>query len=1058
MSNGRQIGSIVGSLIAAYFTAGTSYAAFAVAAGGAVGGAIGGSLDPEKVVGPRLEDLKVQYSSYGAGVPYLKGTERFGGNVIWSTDKREVATTERQGKGGGVESTSYAYFVNMRVMLCETPTDGATVNLVKIFKDGKLIWDASSGIPVGSALASEESPDASFILYQGHQSQLPNAEEEAFHGGPGSVSAYRGVVSIYMRNINTPSGRVPQFSFVLSNTSSTGAEKIYYGKAVGNTNSRAVIVNGEITQIQNAPLSDSQAIRVTPIVRQASVSPPAWMASTLPGDVHWPIVAVSQAESMQGIHPVASSPGLGAGFAYTVYDFNSKIETVLATGSITDPWAELVPEYAVKDPLGGGYMLKAPAKAILLPSTNVVTLPGTERGAGYYNGLIYCVDFTASKMKLVAIDASGVIQSSWENQTTMTVAPRCRVLAASDGGFYVVGVQRGSPGAPRPVWKVSANGWEMLCADTGVEAFSPGYVEAFCTDTYALIGPSSDNAGVDEVSYQMVRFNVVTTTEVKAKDIIADQCERVGELRYDVSALPDSDTLDGYKIAIPANARANIEPILTAFGYFPVDEDGLIKFKRYADITSLATVSYDELGQAEGGGAAETMPLTRMQEIDLPRSVTVSYIDASHDFQTASEKDVRHITDATEDQQIQLAVCTNSDRAKRVAQTVLYDAWRKQNARHTTVSRKYAFISPGDGVTIEYPRGTFKLWMVLSTNDTGVLVEWSVAPGDAAIFTQTAIGAAGYTGQEVTPLAAALIEQILDIPMLRDSDNNAGPYVALDSSDSVPANGELYVGEDDTTLVSRGTVSASAPIGFADTTLADWTLTGLIDEKNLVTVNLGDDTFNSVTRDVLLAGGGEYWAYGQPGRWEIGASAQAVSLGGGLFTLSRHLRGLFGTERNTGNHAYGDVFVLLRSVGMLRPDTGVAGIGQIKSYRPVAKGRSVNSVPSERFANTGESLMPLSPINARRSDTNSISVDRRSRFAINNATGALPLGEAVEAWTWAFYNSSFTTLLATILTSTATVTAAQMTSAGITPTATLYIRVRQVSDSVGPGHELQATL
>ena len=67
MSNGRQAGTIIGSLVAAYFTAGTSYAAFAVAAGGAVGGAIGGSLDPEKVVGPRLEELKVQYSSYGAG-------------------------------------------------------------------------------------------------------------------------------------------------------------------------------------------------------------------------------------------------------------------------------------------------------------------------------------------------------------------------------------------------------------------------------------------------------------------------------------------------------------------------------------------------------------------------------------------------------------------------------------------------------------------------------------------------------------------------------------------------------------------------------------------------------------------------------------------------------------------------------------------------------------------------------------------------------------------------------------------------------------------------------
>jgi hypothetical protein len=557
----------------------------------------------------------------------------------------------------------------------------------------------------------------------------------------------------------------------------------------------------------------------------------------------------------------------------------------------------------------------------------------------------------------------------------------------------------------------------------------------------------------------MIAFDQFTVDGVKAKDIIAEQIEMSGATSYDVSALPDSDTVYGYKIAGPASARANIDPILTTFGYFIVDEDGLIKVKRYADITSVATVSFDELGQAEDGSdPADAMPLHRTQEIDLPRSATVSYIEPTSDFQIASETEVRQVTDSTEDMQIQLAVCVDSSRAKKVAQMALYDLHRRQNQRSTTVSRKFSAVSPGDGVTIEYPRGTWKLWLVLSTNDTGAVCEWSLVPGDASIFLQTAVGATGYEGQQVAPMPAPTRAVILDMPIVRDGDNNASLYVAMDSLAPGPTNAELFIGDDDTNLASRGTVSSAAPIGAAEAALGNWTR-GLVDETNLFTVSLGDDVFASVTRDVLLSGGAEYWAYGAPGRWEIGASATGSSLGGGRYILSRHLRGLFGTEQNAALHAPGDTFVLLRIAGMLRPGMGVGDIGQSKSYRAVTAGRSVNSASSQPYTNTGEGLMPLAPVNLRRTNTNDYTVDRRSRLSMNFSTGSIPLGEASEHYSWEFYSSgAFTTLVGTVLTNVPTVTAAQQTAIGITPSATSFIKVRQISDSVGAGHELQATL
>ena len=72
--------------------------------GGAVAGPIGAALGrvagqavdaavfggPARQ-GPRLRELQVQLSSYGAQIPKLFGTMRVAGTVIWATDLRESA-------------------------------------------------------------------------------------------------------------------------------------------------------------------------------------------------------------------------------------------------------------------------------------------------------------------------------------------------------------------------------------------------------------------------------------------------------------------------------------------------------------------------------------------------------------------------------------------------------------------------------------------------------------------------------------------------------------------------------------------------------------------------------------------------------------------------------------------------------------------------------------------------------------------------------------------------------------------------------------------------------
>lgn len=1036
-----------------------------------VGSLVGGLLTPkEKTEGPRLDDLKVQVSTYGSGIPILYGTERIGGNVVWSTDKIETSTTEEVGKGGGAENTSYRYFVHMRIVLCETPRDGSPVSLVQIFQDGKLKWDARSSIPMASALASEENLFAFFTLYQGDSAQLPDPVEEIYSGGSGSVPAYRGVVSISMKAIECPGGRVPQFSFVLStNATTVPLVQDYTVITTASDDQRSVINKDGVWQFSTDDASEVSEVWL-------GLPNNSNLATTVPGMIvgyaRSPLVPIQGSADPEAARVVVTESSV-SGYAEPVQlqVFNMKTGTSQILWEYIPGVAanQLTPNRGAKDSVSGAYIFTAvngiyELAPLIIDGALRYQLP-TISGlidVAFYAGIVYVLRNDAGATYVRRYSAQGVFIDE-------LVAPqdaddiRSRIRADEKGVFVLLNV--GEPTLVTYFYQIdfAGSGWVELAVTAGVPNTDANFDTFYATDDYAIVGSTSTMSDTVR-TYHMVRFKSVTTAEVMVKDIIVDQCQRSGETRYDVSDIPDEDTIHGYKLQNPASARNNVDPLLTAFAIFIVDEDGLIKFKKYEDITSEATISYDELGQAEDGSEpSDAMPLNRAQEIDLPKSVSVSYIEETFDYQTATEKEERQVTEANEDLMIELPIATDSDHAKKVAQMILFARWRAQNTRSLKVSRKYAFLSPGDGITVEYPRGTSRLWRIMSLTDTGALIELTVEPGDAEIYTQTAVGATDYVRQEVEPLAAPTRAQLLDMPIIRDEDNDAGIYVALDSYADVPAKAELFVGDSDEVLESRGTVAASSPIGFAETILSGWSSV-LIDETNLVTINIGDDTFSSVTRDVLIAGGAQYWAYGAPGRWEIGASATADSLGSGRYTLSRHLRGQFGTERNTGNHAVGDTFVLLREVGILRPSSGVGALGQEMSYRAVTKGRSLNSTSSIRYANTGEGLRPLSPINLRKSKnaSNDITLtwDRRSRLAINPASGSLPLGEAAELYSVEFYTSSgFTTLAGTLTTTTAslTITSAQQTAMGLTPGGTVYVRVRQVSDSVGIGHELQAT-
>lgn len=1084
----QQILGVVGGVVGAFF----GYPQL----GFVVGSLVGGLLTPgEKTEGPRVDDLKVQVSTYGAGIPILYGTERVGGNVVWSTDKIEMEETTG-GKGGAPEQTTYRYFVHMGIVLCETPRDGSEVSIAQIFQDGKLIYDAHSGIPVGSALASAENPHAYFVLHQGHADQLPDPGEEAWMGGPGSVPAYRGVVRIRMNAVECPGGRVPQFSFVISTSFALVVEKaqLYQVPAIAGEAHAFALVG--LTQTLHVSESDGEpgtGIRTLTRVVASGDGSKQMTALRMPygADICVPIVgtAFGDPDNPAAAARSAFSPwGAPNYFSTSVLKWVERVD--LETGQVTKLF-----DFAASNSseaigfAGNDYCIASHHDVYALSSLKpVVENVYAERPAFILDGIVsQVVDAIPGGLTGPLAIRDGVMyvlnkrgsqlflrKYEIEAGTLLEEVPGPVVTMPADSYFYNAGVRVDERGAyvwiplgatTAHVYSIAPEGWTLLCNDamTAPQKEQQSSNTTFYADSgLCVIGPSAAESGAR--NYDLIRFNAVTISSVKAKDIIAEQCERAGESRFDVSGIPDADVVHGYKLQNPANARANIDPLLTAFAAYIVDEDGVIKFKKYEDIVSVATIAYDELGQAEAGAdPADAMPLNRAQEIDLPRSVSVSYLEPLRDYQTASEKEVRQITDANEDMIVELPLATTSDHAKRVAQTILFNRWRAQNTRSCKVSRKYAFASSGDGITVEYPRSTWRLWRITSMTDTGALCEFNVEPGDAELYTQTAVGATGYVPQEVAPLPAQTQLQLLDIPILRDEDSNAGIYAAMAGFSTPWSGASLYVGDDATNLESRGAVSRGAVIGACETVLGTWA-PGMVDEKSLLTVNVGNSSLSTISYDSLLTGSENVAAVGAPGRWEIVKFRSVSSLGAGRFTLSGFLRGQRGTEWAIGSHAAGDAFVILADAGILRVALDSGNIGQQKTYKAVTKGRPFSSGISQAYVNSAEALETFSPTNLLK--TLQVGGDllfgwvRRTRLSENWLRGVVPLGEAAEAYEFViFTDSTFGAVRRVISTNTrsATYTSAMQTADGYVG-GFLYVRVYQLSDVVGRGHALEATI
>jgi hypothetical protein len=194
--------------------------------GGAIGGPVGAQIGwtigstaggilfpPKQPDGPRLDDLNVQVSTYGAPIARTWGTTRITGNVIWASDLTEHA--EEQGGKGGSSYSTYSYSCSFAVGLCE----GEIAGITRIWADGRLIYDAR---PENTG-KTKDFEAISFTVYPGSETQEPDPTMQALMG---DVPAYRGLAYIVFDDLMLEryGNRIPNLSFEVVTDGTTALE------------------------------------------------------------------------------------------------------------------------------------------------------------------------------------------------------------------------------------------------------------------------------------------------------------------------------------------------------------------------------------------------------------------------------------------------------------------------------------------------------------------------------------------------------------------------------------------------------------------------------------------------------------------------------------------------------------------------------------------------------------------------------------------------------------------------------------------------------------------
>lgn len=506
------------------------------------------------------------------------------------------------------------------------------------------------------------------------------------------------------------------------------------------------------------------------------------------------------------------------------------------------------------------------------------------------------------------------------------------------------------------------------------------------------------------------------------------------------------DGPDGYVVDRPMAPRAMLDPLALTYAFEAMEQDGVLRFRQRGG-APVVELDEDDLVLPDEAAPAT---LTRTQESDLPREVSIAFTDIGNDYQRAAAASRRLVGGASRVAHADLAMVTNDAEAERRAEIWLQDLWAGRERASFALPPSRLSLALGDvaGLTVNGRRRLIEIQEISDTESRAV----TARAIDPEVF-DLALSPPRRRAPVLPAALGPVHALVLDLPALTSEQPPVLARLAV-FADPWPGPVAVWVSHDGLSYSRAAMALAPSIVGetldaLAAGPTARW-------HNATVRVRLYGGALASVSDSALLAGANAAAVQRADGLWEVLQFAGAELIGDRTYILSRLLRGQAGSERGIGAPLLtGAPFVLLdEHVPTLA--SGLDALERTLQLRVVAAGRDHGDASALALTATPQAtaLMPLAPVHVKAARAGSgvtFSWIRRTRIDGDSWVGEVPLGEDGEHYALDVLSGASVVRTLSVTAPTALyATADEIADFGAAQTS-LHVRVTQVSATVGRG-------
>jgi len=982
--------------------------------------------------GPRLGDLSVQTSTYGAEIGHVHGTIALAGNLIWLENNKlkETVHKKKSGGKGGASTTptrTYSYSATFIIAVCEGPIDG----IARIWCGDKLIYNAASG-DLSTIIANNKSAKG-FKIYYGTDDQLPNPRYEAAKG-VGKASAFRGLAYVVFED------------FQLAD----------YGNTL-----QAAEFKFEIVQVSDFDSIRRISVATTPMTFARAGRPGSGLPYLAGADGAINVSTAAGAQhmfSLQGdyLGPFGEGailPENASGRCYVGF-LKDKLVYV-DTNNYTSKFGDLpiiYPTDLQRFLPAGEYFCDL---ALSEDGETMIVITGDTSGNGG----------VPMGTKFHLLDADGNILSSGIVPQPLTMGSLGMGRRGRENFYYTCSCMEndrehlwlayGAGQGTMTLYRITEG--QLVAVKRLIDVIQDNnftYPSILARDgvAYVVSGNSIQTfTRLDQVLAQPPSLARVVTAEVLRSGLI-----RAADI--DVTRL--DPVVKGYAVQ-GGTIRSAIEPLQQAYRFDVVQSGYVARFiPRGGD--PVATIPYLSL-ISDGSSSSDVLLEEREMYTELPVRTTVKYIDAPREYSVSNQTFERLSAKAVGKQDLEVPIVLTATEALQLAEIMTLLPWLERSSFSFKLPPTYQALEPGDVVVIPAPWATVEMRLDKVDYGQDGTLQCEGLPNRSTLYTSQAIANEPPEPPSTIPVTGPTLFVPMDIPVISENQQNSPSFIGAVVGYTPGWNGALLVqSQDDGQTWSdlQGFVGPST-IGIAANTLPASAST-VIDER-VLSVRMIAGQLESITRDQMLVGR-HYVAYGVDGRWEIVRFQSADLQADGTYNVSRFVRGERGTEWATGLHQANDYFILLDDPDNISIGMSTDSLMAERTYRAVTNGSDLDSASDVDFTYRGVNLEPLSPVYpAARRDADgavTLTVQRRSRLSSSWWANGMeaPVGETTLALEADVMSGSTVKRTLTSTTGVFTYSAAEQTADFGAVQASITFRVYQLSTVVGRGYPLEVSV